>query len=233
MTDSNLGELEPLEPMDGGAASAAPAGGGDDAMMIALRSGLGAPAFNPFCRDKTSYKFLFAGVVMLVGCLMPFGPNPAISGYQTMSGGVYTLIAIGMIWTWWGAISNNRSSPAAFKWLLLCFVPLIAGILNMMAFDPKLALEAAAARGHLPADAPVSESWKALFADMGSALAKKEDAALRVEHFWRLFGPGRFFVFLGGLLAEISFFGGVLGGAKQNKLEKQARQMAAAERKRR
>jgi hypothetical protein len=119
------------------------------------------------------------------------------------------------------------------KWLLLCFLPLIAGLLSMMAFDPKAALEVAARAGLLPSDAPVSGSWKELFGDMGSGLAKSESAALRVEHFFRLFGPGRFVVFLGALLAEVSFFGGVLAGMKKNKQDKMQKQMAAAERKRR
>jgi hypothetical protein len=235
MTDlGNPGELASLEPLDAGAPpGAGPVGmTADDAMLQAMRSGLPAPAFNPFCRDKTYYKFLFAGVVMLLGCLMPFGANTAVAGYQTMSGAVYTLIAVGMIWTWWAAIANNRSTGASLKWLLLCVFPLIAVLMNMMAFDPKAALEVAAARGWMPAEATHSESWKALFGDIGSALAKSQDAATRVENFWRLFGTGQFFVFLGALLAEIGFFGGVMGGAKKNKLDKQQKQMAAAERKR-
>lgn len=227
-----LASLEPLEPLDAGGMSGGASSAHDEATLQALRSGLPAPAFNPYCRDKAFYKFLFAGVIMLVGCLMPFSANTALAGYQTMSGAVYTLIAIGMIWTWWGAIASNRSTGASLKWLLFCFVPLLAIVMNMMAFVPADALQFAASRGWLPADAPVSGSWKELFSDMGSALAKNADAALRVEHFWRLFGPGQVFVFLGALSAELGFFGGVVGGAKKNKQDKQQKQMAAAERKR-
>ncbi len=233
MTDSGnpgaLASLEPLEPLDaGGMPAAAPM----DEGAAAMRSVLPAPAFNPACRDKAFYKFLFAGVMMFVGCLMPFGANVALSGYQTMSGAVYTLIAVGMIWTWWAAIANNRSTAASLKWLFLCFVPLFAVLMNMIAFSPADALQFASARGWLPADAPVSGGWKELFGDIGSALGKNAEAALRVEHFFRLFGPGQVFVFLGALFAEAGFFGGVLGGAKKNKQEKQQKQMAAAERKR-
>lgn len=227
-----LETLEPLEPLDAGVPGRV-GGAGDDPLLQAMRSGLPAPAFNPYCRDKTFYKFLFAGVVMLLGCTMPFNANVAVAGYQTMSGACYTLIAIGMVWTWWGAIACNRSTNASLKWLGLSFLPFVAILMNMIAFVPADALAAAAARGWLPADAPVSAGWKELFADMGSALAKNAEAAARVEHFWRLFGTGQVFVFLGAVLAEMGFIGGVLGGAKKNKQEKQQKQMAAAERKRR
>lgn len=229
----SLASLEPLEPLDAGGADGAPAAmTNEDAMLQAARSGLPCPAFNPYCRDKTYYKFLFAGVVMMVGCLMPFSANSAVAGYQTMSGACYLLIAIGMVWTWWGAIATNRSTGASLKWLLLCVAPLMAVVINMTMFDPAEAHKVAVAHGWMPADATFSESWKALFGDMGSGMAKNAEAATRVENFWRLFGPGQFFVFLGAVMAELGFFGGVLGGAKKNKQDKQAKMMAAAERKR-
>jgi hypothetical protein len=231
---ASLEPLEPLEPLDAGATGGGGGGGAsDEAMLQAVRSGLPAPAFNPYCRDKAFYKFLFAGVVMLLGCLMPFSANAAIAGYQTMSGAVYTLIAAGMVWTWWGAIATNRSTGASLKWLLFCLIPFGAIVMNILAFVPADAFAVASARGWMHADAAYSGSWKELFADMGSALMKSSEAAMRVENFWRLFGPGQFFVLLGAVLAEMGFFGGVLGGAKKNKQDKQAKQMAASERKRR
>jgi hypothetical protein len=230
---NDLASLEPLEPLDTGANDGAGGMTNEDALLQAARSGLPCPAFNPYCRDKTYYQFLFAGVMMMVGCMMPFSANTAMAGYQTMSGAVYLLIAIGMVWTWWGAIASNRSTGASLKWLLFCVFPLVAMIMNMSAFDPKAALEVASAQNWLPANATYSESWKALFSDIGSALGKSQEAATRVENFWRLFGTGQFFVFFGALMAELGFFGGVLGGAKKNKMDKQAKQMAAAERKRR
>ncbi len=229
-----LASLEPLEPLDGGVAEGGPGALTTEAATLqAARSGLPAPASNPYCRDKAFYKFLFAGVIMGLGCLMPFSANVAIAGYQTMSGACYALIAIGMIWTWWAAIHNNRSTGASLKWLLFCFAPLLAVGMNLMTFDPDAAHKLASARGWIAADALPSVGLKAMFADMGSALAKSEEAATRVENFWRLFGTGQIFVFLGALLAELGFFGGVLGGAKKNKQDRQQKQMVASERKRR
>lgn len=237
MTDSaqpgELASLEPLEPLDTGdvAGQGAPtASMGDDAVLATLRAGL-APAFNPNCRDKTFYRFLFSGVIMLVGVLMPFSAELGRAGYQTMSGGFYTLLGIAMVWSWWAAIATNR--PFGLKWLLWAAVPLIATSMNMAAFDASVAQQAAVAAGWVRPDMPFSADWKAMFGDIGSALAKNAEAAVRVEGFWRLFGPGQFFVFLGALMAEFGFFGGVIGGAKKNKADQKQKQMAAAERKRR
>lgn len=225
-TPADLASLEPLEPLEGGPA---PVTAGDDP-MAAQRAGLPAPAFNMYCRDKAFYRFLFAGVIMLVGCCMPFSAEIGRPGYQTMSGGFYLLIAIAMIWTWWGSIANNR--PTGLKWLMAAALPLIANGWSLATFDPQVALDAAKAHGLMPADAPFSANLKAMFGDIGSTLAKNEDAPLRVENFWRLFGPGRFFVLLGAAIAEIGFVMGLVGGHRQNTQATKQKQMAAAERRR-
>ncbi|MBX3464258.1 MAG: hypothetical protein KF830_13890 [Planctomycetes bacterium] len=238
MTDAGnppeLATLEPLEPLDGGGAAASGPAAGDSSLQ-ALRSSLPAPAFNPFCRDKTFYRFLFAGVLMLLGCLMPFGVDYQQLGYKTMSGACYLVIAVAMVWTWWGAIHNNRSTTASLKWLLASAIPLVAGILGLVAYDPEAALATAQQAGFLPSTAAVS-TWKTLFADMfaaGRPSAEAAQAAAKVENFWRLHGVGKIFVLVGALVAELGFFGGVLGGAKKNKQDKKAMQMAATPRKRR
>ncbi|MBL8729225.1 MAG: hypothetical protein JNM25_12380 [Planctomycetes bacterium] len=237
MTDSGnppeLATLEPLEPLDAGGASSAPAAG--DASLQALRSSLPAPAFNPFCRDKTFYRFLFAGVLMLLGCLMPFGVDYQQVGYKTMSGAIYMVIAVAMVWTWWGAIHNNRTTGASLKWLLACAIPLVAGIMGLVGYDPEKALAMAQQHGFLSADAQVS-TWKTLFGDLFAAGRPSDEAplaAMKAENFWRLYGTGKILVLLGALVAELGFFGGVLGGAKKNKQDRQSRQMSATERKRR
>ena len=84
----------------------------------------------------------------------------------------------------------------------------------------------------MASETPFSADWSVMFSDIGSTLAKNKEAPLRVENFWRLFGPGQFFVFLGALLAELGFVMGVVGGAKQNKNVAKQKQMKAAERRR-
>jgi hypothetical protein len=237
MTDPaapELASLEPLEPLDGGLAEGGAGGmSAEDATLQVMRSGLPAPAFNPYCRDKTFYRFLFAGVVLVIGTLLPFSAEPGRALYQTMTGAFYLLLGIAMVWTWWAAIANNRSTNASLKWLLLCAFPLIGGIWNLAAFDPAAALATAQQHQWLPGTAQTSLSWKEVFGDMFGGLAKRDAEALaKAETFWRLLGPGTFFVMLGGLIAELGFLGGIVGGAKQNAADKKAKQMAAAERKR-
>jgi hypothetical protein len=234
MTDpaqpAELASLEPLEPLETGTASAA-ASGGDDVLVQLTRGGL-APAYNPYCRDKTFYRFLFCGVMIVLGCMMPFTADASRAGYQYMSGAIYTLIGIALIWSWWGAIAHNR--PKGVNWVAMCFVPLLAITMNLIAFDPMAARMAAIEMGWLKDVAATmpSASFGEMFADIGGALAKKAEPAAKVEYFWRLFGPGQVFVFLGALLAEFSLIGGIVGGAKKNSAEKKAKMMAIAEKKR-
>ena len=143
-----------------------------------------------------------------------------------------------MLWTWWGAIHNNRSSSASLKWLALSFVPFAGQVMGLIAYDAETQqalLQAAIAAGHLPSGAEIS-GWDTLFGDMGTALGKSLEAGAagsRVENFFRCFGTGRIILMLGAVLAEVFFIMGIAGGAKQNKQQKQERQRQAAERKRR
>ncbi|MFN3240920.1 MAG: hypothetical protein ACE37K_05335 [Planctomycetota bacterium] len=226
MTDTDLASLEPLEPLEG----AAPAAAAPQDPMAAQRAGLGAPAFNMYCTDKSMYRFLFAGVMIFVGCMMPVSAEVSRAGYQTMAGGFYLLIAIAMIWSWWGSIANNRATGV--KWVLAASIPLIGGIWYLVAFDPVKAHEVARANGWLTADITYSASLGDLFADMASTIGKDAEAGVRCEGFWRLFGPGNLLIMLGGLLAEAGLIMGVAGGMKQNKQATQEKRMKAAERKR-
>lgn len=225
-TTSDLASLEPLEPLEASQPMA------QQDPMAAQRAGLAAPAFNMYCSDKTFYRFLFAGVVMFVGCMMPFSAEIGRAGYQTLAGGFYLLIAIAMIWSWWASISNNR--PTGLKWLLFCVFPLIGSGWTVLGFDPTLAHEAAMAHGWWPPEGQFSASWGDLFSDLSSIRPRGTDLApaARVEGFWRLLGPGHVLVFAGALMAEAGFVMGVVGAAKQNKNATKQKQMKAAERRR-
>jgi len=234
MTDpapAALASLEPLEPLDGGAPDQ---GGmaGNDATLQVLRSGLPAPGYNPYCRDKSFYRFLWSGVILFAGCMMPISADLSRAGYQTMSGGFYTLVAVAMVWSWWASIANNR--PVGLKWLMFAAAPLIGSLMNLVSFDPAAAHKVAVEAGWIKDGTwfTYSASWKAAFSDIGAAIMKNAEAGVRVEGFWRLLGVGNFFVFFGALIAELGFVMGIVGGAKHNKAEMKAKQMAAAERKR-
>lgn len=234
-TSGDIPELQDLEPIESpaapeAAAGAAPAMASPDAVVQQLRSGLPAPAYNPRA-DKFYFRFLFCGVLMFVGCLMPFGPQLDLVGYKTMSGGLFLIIAAGMIWTWWGAISLNRASGANIKWIGICFVPLIVELMNLLSAFDAPAVADATRSGIL-----IAKDWSELFSSIGTSLGKSAEAAdagLRVDNFFHFFGPGKVFVFLGAVLAELFFVWSIFAATKQIKQDKIAKQAAASERKRR
>jgi len=257
MTDTGnelpLQELEPLDPAAGVAPEAIEAAVASQmqSMSAGPSAGLPSPAFNPRCTDKSSYKFLMCGVLMLLGCTMPFSADLNLAGYKTISGAFFTFIAIGMVWTWWSAIHHNRATSSSLKWIGLCMFPLLTQTMNLINFDAAAASVQALSMKwveglpalnnivHLDASGNQTGGYGlgTLFSDMITGLGKDVDtapaAAKRCEMFFRSFGTGRFFVFLGALLTEIYFILGIIGGAKKNKEQKAARQAQAGDRKRR
>jgi hypothetical protein len=231
----DIPELQDLEPID---SPAAPEAGpapvamtSSDAMLQQLRSGLQAPAYNPRA-DKFYFRFLFCGVLMFVGCLMPFGPQLDLVGYKTMSGGLFLIIAAGMIWTWWGAIAQNRAGGANIKWIAFCFLPFLVELMNLMS-----AFDAPAVRAAIDGKViHIAHDWSELFTSIGTSFGKSSEAAdagERVDNFFHFFGPGKVFVFAGAALAELFFVWSIFGATKKIKQDKIAKQAAASERKRR
>jgi hypothetical protein len=212
--DADVLELDELQPM-----AAAPADAGEP-MRAAMPAGCIAPAFNP-AADKEYYRFFFCGMIMLLGCLMPFGPEAGSAGYKSLGGAVYTLIALGMLWSWWGAIATNRFSGQNLKWVLLAVVPLLRELLGLMN-----AFEAPAVADFIAADqGPIAKTWGELFAAMPQALlASDADASRTVSNFFHNYGAGRIVVFFGALLAEVVFVLAIFSGAKEVQAQKKAKQ---------
>ncbi len=130
MTDE-LQELEPIEDKPESQAASGPS----PAPRPMASPGLPAPAYNPTA-DKEYDRFLLAGVVMFIGCMMPYGAEVDLVGYKTLSGAFYTVIAVGMIWSWWGAIGSARFSGKNLKWVFLAVIPLVLlGMHMAKAFD--------------------------------------------------------------------------------------------------
>ena len=239
--DNPREELEPLDPAAGVAPEAIEAAVAAQMQNMSAQgpsAGLPSPAYNPRCTDKSSYKFLMCGVLMLLGCMMPFSANTETAGYQTMSGAFFTFISIGMVWTWWSAIHHARATSSSLKWIGLCMFPLLAQLMNLMSYDAHKCYVAATESGWTKGLPSLAEAYglKQLFADMGTALGKSgeaADAAGRCEAYFRCFGTGRFLLFLGALLTEVYFILGIVGGVKKNNEQKAARQAQSADRKRR
>lgn len=205
-----LQELEPMSdlPADSPGSESAPA-------PRAAVPVLPAPAFNP-AADKEYYRFLFAGLVMFIGCMMPFGPDWTMNGYKTLSGALFTLIAVGMIWSWWGAIATGRFSGKNLKWVGLAVIPLVVQLMNLIgAFDEP------AVRAAIDGGQPIVQSWSEFFEAFFDV--KNQEAQLRAGNFVRNFGSGRIVLFLGALLAEVFMLLAVFGGAKAAKAQKAQR----------
>lgn len=215
MTDtgdvSQLEELEPLEEIAPPPAAAAPA---------PTAAVLPAPAYHPGA-DKEYYRFLFAGVVMLLGCAMPFGPEWDMAGYKTPSGAFFTLIALGIVWSSWASIANRRMIKGMLRWVMLAFLPLVLSIVDLMQ-----AWDAPAVKAYVESGRPIVKSWGEFFGAIPKMFYPEE--SLKLGNFLRAYGTGRIGVFLGALLAEVFMILAIVGGAKKIQEDKAARRAAAS-----
>jgi len=208
MTDTgDVETLEELEPLAEGPSSPAPGPVAPPPVAV-----LPAPAYNPVA-DKEYYRFLFAGVIMFIGCLMPFGPQVEMVGYKTLRGAMFMVIALGIIWSSWASISNRRMVKGLLRWIFLAMLPFALGIVDLLvAFYPGTAVAAWIERVG-PENS--IENWGEFFEQLGNLLAPGDQCG----EFVKQFGPGRLVVFAGAVLSEIflilAVFGGVKAGSKQ------------------
>lgn len=209
-------QLDELEPLEDGPLAAAP-------MMAAgpAPGGLPAPAYNPTA-DKEYYRFLFAGVVMFIGCMMPFGPQWQMAGYQTLRGALFLVIALGIIWSSWASISNRRMIKGLLRWVFLAMIPMALGIVDMIvAFR-----EGTAVHDWILLVGPEAaiENWGEFFDNIGNVLAPGD----QVGEFVRYYGSGRLVVFVGAVLAEVFMIMAVVGGAKKISQQKAERRSSGS-----
>jgi hypothetical protein len=197
-------ELETLEPMTEGI-SAAPVK-------------VGAPP--PFYRSDAHgeyYRFLFAGLVMTLGCLMPFSADAQLAGYKTLGGAFYLILALGLVWSMWIAVYGGRFR---MKWIMLALIPFLVGLIDFIFVDRDLGIKAWK-------DGPLAEGWMDA---LKGAFSRTEEGTMKATNFCRAFGTGRIVVFVGALLNFMFLIGAVFGGAKHAKAQKAALRAAAAER---
>ena len=154
-------------------------------------AGLPAPAFNPDA-PRACYRFLLAGVLVLVGCLMPFGPQP-VPGYYSTMGGIMLIVALGVVWSMWGAI---QSGHLRLLWILLMFIPLVWSVMHVVFAFHEPAVVAGMADARL-----AIRSW----GDFVSTLVDRGDPSghQKCSEFLRILGPGKLLILLGSALAEV------------------------------
>lgn len=200
-------ELEPLpDPVAGGAPSG-------------LRGGLPPIFYRPDAHQEY-YRFLFAGIVMTLGCLMPFGPEWEQAGYKTMSGALFLLMSLGLVWSMWIAVHGGRFR---MNWIMLAIIPFVVQLINMIYATTEPAVLAFVKEGR-----PMVDGWKNLFQtafDRADTLRGE-----KVGNFCRAYGTGRIVLFLGSALNLWCVLMAVFGGRKAAKAQKAARAAASPRR---
>ena len=228
-------ELEPLEEsaMDPAPAAPAPAAGAS-AMPVSM-AGMPAPAFG-MRAQKEYYRFLFAGVLMFLGCMMPFGPELDQAGYKSLGGACFTVISLGIVWSSWIAITHGRFDLSTMRWLTLAVIPLWSTVWHLVKIFDEPAVKAYIAQ--TKAAHAVSTSGNKLivvdsWAKFGEYLAhfKTPEYSEQVDNFLRAYGSGKIVLMIGSLLAVVYFLMGVMSGMKAGKAQKAAAESARAARK--
>ncbi len=199
-------------------------------MPVSL-AGLPAPVFG-IRAQKEYYRFFFAGLVLFVGCLMPWGPEWQMAGWQTLKGGVFTIIALGIMWSSWVAISHNKFDLSTIRWLVLAVVPLTSSVFFVLGvFESSAVLVYIEAQKAKMVTESISdpiyiESWGDFFRNLKGI--RTPQYADSLSEFFRYSGPGQYFVLFGSLMAELFLIKGILSGLKAGKVRKKA-QTAARE----
>jgi len=213
MTDADdLQELEPVNEFDSlddiveperTAESTPPPPKAPDMLELIYQrtfAGLPTPAFNPMA-DREYYRFLFGGVLIVVGCLMPFSGDWNQLGYKTFAGGLNLVIGLGVIWSMWGAIYTKMFN---FRWIMLSFFPFLWAIVHFFQMDWSMFESVFHRAGY-------KTGWHGphSISQFGNVLQQ--------------IGPGRFFVFFGALLIEVTFVMSVVRGFQRKKQQDVAR----------
>jgi hypothetical protein len=207
---SNTGDTS-LEPLEDQAAPRAPQASA--VTPVVQTSGVGAPAFGPRAH-KEYYRFFFAGLIMFLGCLMPFGPEWTMAGYKTISGALFTLIALGIMWSAWVAIGHNKFGGFTLRWIALAFVPFGVELYNLILFTSEPAIKSAIDAGTPPMPNGWGELWECIKGFKNPELSEK------LNGWVRYFGTGKLVVFFGALYAEFHLLMAVFGGVRAGKQKK-------------
>ena len=168
-------------------------------------TGMPAPFFNPNS-PKEYYRFLFGGVLMVLGCLMPFDADWAHVGYKSMAGACSFLVGLGVVWSAWAAINTGLFR---MKWVLLAFFPLAWSLIHIITDGPY------------DIGGEAGFGWSKFF-----ELWTDKDAEGRFQkmgNFLQHMGPGKILILLGSFMVVFTFIMGFFGGVKKIKEQKAQR----------
>jgi len=201
-------------------------------------------ALGPFdpTTPKEYFRFLFCGLLIVLGGFMPVGPDAKVMTLQTMVGGLFFLIGLGVIWTSWRAIYSGKfRSP----WIFALFIPLLWGLWRflMPMLGPSLDYyQQLAAKGYEFTAAQKADfehlkllaahgaplTFKELFGALGHA--PPEWSKIRAWFWVNGYGPA--FITLGSSLGIFLIILGLFGGIRHSK-QKAAQRASSGGRSRR
>ncbi len=202
-------------------------------------------ALGPFesSTPKAYFRFFFCGLLIVMGGFMPVGPDGSVMTLQTMMGGLFFILGLGILWTSWRAIYTGRFKAS---WIWVLFIPIIWGFwrffLPMLGrgldfydkLTPSQLAELSPARQatyhHLKLLA--AHGAPTTFHDLFGALghAPPDWGAIRAWFWVNGYGPA--FIFLGALLGYFFLLLGVIGAFRHTK-QKAAQRAASGGRSRR
>ncbi len=199
------------------APAAEPVQAGPAAPISVTQFGMPAPAFSVKAH-KEHYRFFFAGLIMFLGCLMPFGPEWAMAGYKTLGGAVFTIISLGIMWISWVSIAHNKFDMSNMKWWVLGFLPFAVQVYHLC-----YAFQEPAVMAYMNAGGEV-QSWGELWAHLIDV--RNFDKGFQLDNFIRAYGTGKLVLLFGSTILVFNFFKALMGGAKAGKQKTAARAAA-------
>ncbi len=192
---------------------------------------------------KEYFRFFFCGLLIVLGGFMPVGPDGSLMTLQTMTGGLFFIMGLGIMWNMWKAVYSGRLK---MFWVWMLFIPIIWGFwrffLPMMGtgldFYDKLTpaqlgqLSSAQLADYHHLKLLASHGAPTTFGELFGALGHAPPEWGKVRAWFWVNGYGPAFIFAGSLLGYIFLVLGVIGGIRHNK-QKAAQRAASGGRSRR
>ncbi len=251
--------VEPLEPEEEALVEEEPLPGGGEEEEIPWKhcmfcgARIPAPAkacercghaLGPFepSTPKEYFRFLFCGLLIVLGGFMPVGPDAKVMTLQTMAGGFFFLLGLGVMWSSWKAIYSGRFSA---RWILFLFIPVIWGFwrfcLPMMGTDLQgyeqlvkhgVQLSAAQLADYHHLQSLAAHGAPTTFKELFGALGQAPPDWGKIRAWFWVNGYGPAFITLGSLLGFLLIIGGLFSGMRHNR-QKAAQRAAQGGRSRR
>ncbi len=201
-------------------------------------------ALGPFEKTtpKEYFRFFFCGLLIVMGGFMPVGPDAQLMTLQTMLGGLFFVMGLGVLWTSWRAVYTGRFQ---MFWIVMLFIPLLWGLWRFLMpmigpgleYYQKAVEQGAKLTGAQMADfhhlkIMAAHGGPMTFKELFGALGGMPPDWGKIRTWFWVNGYGPAFITLGSFLAWFMLLLGFIGGMRHNK-QKAAQRAASGGRSRR